>query len=84
MGGTQDKRQEPGNGSEPEHLRRPIQDPVHPGTGQESARGKSPEELERRREDETRRERHQGEMRDEGRSPVHVVTPHARRTRPGP
>ncbi|WP_051838221.1 hypothetical protein [Streptomyces sp. NRRL F-2580] len=66
MDGTQDKRQEPGKGSsEPEHLRRPGQDPVHPGTGREGARGKSPEELKRRREDEMSRERREDEVRDE-------------------
>ncbi len=61
----QDKRQEPGKSSEPERLRRPTLDPVHPGTVQEGARGKSPEELKRRREDEMSRERRQDEIRDE-------------------
>ncbi|MFI1647407.1 hypothetical protein ACH4XT_10775 [Streptomyces avidinii] len=65
MGGTQDARQEPGKGSEPEHLRRPGQDPLHPGTDRESARGESPEELKRHREDEMSRERREDEMRDE-------------------
>ncbi|WP_327418271.1 hypothetical protein [Streptomyces sp. NBC_01233] len=66
MGGTQDKRQEPGKGrGEQEHMRRPGQDPVHPGAGQEGARGKSPEELKRRREDEMSRERREDEVRDE-------------------
>lgn len=65
MGGMQDKRQEPGKGrEEQERLRRPGQDPVHPGTGQES-RGKSPEELKRRRQDETTRERDEDETRDD-------------------
>ncbi|WP_329375995.1 hypothetical protein OG625_01065 [Streptomyces sp. NBC_01351] len=65
MGGMQHKRQEPGKGREEqvsEH--RPGQDPVRPGAGQ-GGRGKSPEELKRAREDETRRERDEHEMRDD-------------------
>lgn len=51
MGGTQDKRQEPGKGrEEQERPQRPGQDPAHPQPGQPS-RGKSPEEIKRRRED---------------------------------
>ncbi|WP_030723772.1 hypothetical protein [Streptomyces sp. NRRL F-2580] len=51
MGGTQDKRQEPGKGREEQQRpQRPGQDPVHPQPGQPS-RGKSPEETKRRRED---------------------------------
>ncbi|MGW7329241.1 hypothetical protein ACWGIU_11760 [Streptomyces sp. NPDC054840] len=65
MGGKQDKHQEPGKGSEPGHLRRPGQDPVHLDPGQEGARGKSPEELKRRGEDEMSRERREDEMRDD-------------------
>ncbi|MCY0939710.1 hypothetical protein [Streptomyces sp. H34-S4] len=65
MDGMQDKRQEPGKGrEEQERLRQPGQDPVHPGTGQE-VRGKSPEELKRRRQGETTRERDEDDMRDE-------------------
>ncbi|MDJ0465871.1 hypothetical protein [Streptomyces sp. H27-C3] len=57
MGGTQDKRQEPGKGrGEQEHPRRPGQDPVHPEPGT-PPRGKSPEELKRRREDDPLREK---------------------------
>lgn len=64
MGGTQDKRQEPGKGrQEQEGARRTGQDPVDPGMEQ-GVRGKSPEELKRAREDEMRRER-EDEMRDE-------------------
>ncbi|MBT2545793.1 hypothetical protein J7E99_38475 [Streptomyces sp. ISL-44] len=51
MGGTQDKRQEPGKGREEQQRpQRPGQDPVHPQPGQPS-RGKGPEETKRRRED---------------------------------
>lgn len=65
MDGMQDKRQEPGKGrEEQERLRRPGQDPVHPGAGQEG-RGKSPEELKRRRQDEMTRERDEDELRDD-------------------
>ncbi|MEU9182713.1 hypothetical protein AB0C90_39145 [Streptomyces sp. NPDC048550] len=66
MGGMQDKHQEPGKGrEEQERMRRPGQDPVHPGPGQEGARGKSPEELKRRAQGEMRRERDEDETRDE-------------------
>ncbi|MFF1497324.1 hypothetical protein [Streptomyces sp. NPDC058304] len=62
----QDKRQEPGQGrEEQERMRRPGQDPVHPGPGQEGARGKSPEELRRRGQGEMRREREEDETRGE-------------------
>ncbi|MFJ3964900.1 hypothetical protein [Streptomyces sp. NPDC090036] len=62
MGGTQDKRQEPGKGREEQERMRPGQ--VHPA-GQEGERGLSPEELKRRRQEETFRERERDEMRDE-------------------
>lgn len=63
MDGMQDKRQEPGKSrEEQERLRRPGQDPVHPGAGQEGGRGKSPEEVKRRRQDETTRERDDDEL----------------------
>ncbi|MFD7261694.1 hypothetical protein [Streptomyces sp. NPDC059874] len=63
MGGMQDKRQEPGKGrEEQQRMPRTGQDPVHPDAG---ARGKSPEELKRRREEEMSRERGEDEMRDE-------------------
>ncbi|MER7466625.1 hypothetical protein [Streptomyces sp. NPDC097981] len=66
MGGMRDKRQEPGKGrEEQEHMRRPSQDPVHPDTGEEGARGKTPEELKRRRRDESKRERGEDETRDD-------------------
>lgn len=68
MGGMQDKRQEPGKGrEEQQHMPRTGQDPAHPDTGQggQGARGKSPEELKRRREEEMSRERGEDEIRDE-------------------
>ncbi|GHI85137.1 hypothetical protein ACWGF3_00040 [Streptomyces xanthophaeus] len=67
MGGRQDKRQEHGKDrEEKQRLQGPSQDPVHPGTGREPVRGKSPEELKPRREDDPAREREQddGETRD--------------------
>ncbi|MFD7558842.1 hypothetical protein ACFV9E_30445 [Streptomyces sp. NPDC059835] len=65
MGGMHDKRQEPGKGrEEQERMRRPGQDPAHPDAG-ENVRGKSPEELKRRHEEEMSRERSEDEMRDE-------------------
>ncbi|MGW6979181.1 hypothetical protein ACWGE1_07000 [Streptomyces sp. NPDC054932] len=63
MGGTQDKRQEPGKGREKQDRMRPGQ--AHPGAGQGSERGLSPEELKRRRQEEMFRERERDEMRDE-------------------
>ncbi|WP_405860796.1 hypothetical protein OG361_37270 [Streptomyces sp. NBC_00090] len=55
MGGRQDKHQNPGKGrEEQERMRRPAADPAHPGAGREEARGKSPEELKRRREEMSR------------------------------
>ncbi|MGR4880297.1 hypothetical protein ACIPUC_12780 [Streptomyces sp. LARHCF249] len=66
MGGRQDKQQEPGKSrEEQERMRRPGQDPVHPETGQEGTRGKSPEELRRRGEDAARRDRGEDDMRDD-------------------
>ncbi|MBT2482371.1 hypothetical protein [Streptomyces sp. ISL-94] len=66
MGGMKDKHQQPGKGrEEQERMRRPGQDPAHPVAGQEGVRGKSPEELKRRGEDEMRRERDADEMLDE-------------------
>lgn len=56
MGGTQDKRQEPGKGREEQQRpQRPGQDPVHPQPGQPS-RGKSPDENKRRREEDLLRD----------------------------
>ncbi|MDX3540992.1 hypothetical protein PV721_43315 [Streptomyces sp. MB09-01] len=66
MAGMQDKGQEPGKGREEQHKRRTGQDPVPHGTGQ-GARGKTPEELKRRPEEEMSRERDEDEMRDEER-----------------
>ncbi|MCJ0871949.1 hypothetical protein [Streptomyces sp. AP-93] len=67
MGGMKDKGQEPGKGrEEQQRTRRTGQDPVHPEAGQ-AARGKSPEELKRRHEEEMSRERGEDEMRDEER-----------------
>ncbi|MFJ4776700.1 hypothetical protein [Streptomyces sp. NPDC088762] len=66
MGGMKDKRQEPGKGrEEQERMRRPGQNPAQSPTGQEGARGKSPEELKRRGEDEMRLERDRDEMLDD-------------------
>lgn len=65
MGGRQDKRRQPGKGrEEQDSVERIGPDPVHPGSG-ERARGKSPEELKRRRGDDTAHERTGDEMRDE-------------------
>ncbi|MCJ0872569.1 hypothetical protein [Streptomyces sp. AP-93] len=66
MGGKQDKhQQQPGKGrEEQDSVERTGQDPVHPGSG-ERAWGKSPEEMKRRREGDTARERAGDEMRDE-------------------
>lgn len=81
MGGTQDERQEPGNGrEEPERLRRSGQDPVHPGPGTPSRGGQRPEETERRREEDLLREEH--DRRDDDISAQAV--PHVCRARPGP
>ncbi|KJY18183.1 MULTISPECIES: hypothetical protein [Streptomyces] len=61
MGGMQDKRREPGKGREeqqrPQHQQRPGQDPVHPEPGTPS-RGRRPEEMERRREEDLLRDEH--------------------------
>ncbi|MFD7256693.1 hypothetical protein [Streptomyces sp. NPDC059874] len=65
MGGRQDKRKEPGTSREEQERLRSDQDPVHPGTDQEGARGKSPEELKRRGQDPIKRGRDDDEMRDE-------------------
>ncbi|MER5758792.1 hypothetical protein [Streptomyces sp. NPDC002082] len=65
MGGKQDKRQEPGKGREEQERLRSGQDPVHPGDGQESTRGKSPEELKRRGQDDMKRERDEDQIRDD-------------------
>ncbi|MFG2875460.1 hypothetical protein ACGFYU_10705 [Streptomyces sp. NPDC048337] len=51
MGGMKDKRQEPGKGREEQKRpQRPGQDPAHPDSGT-GARGKTPDELKRRREE---------------------------------
>ncbi|MGW0393872.1 hypothetical protein ACWDYJ_23855 [Streptomyces sp. NPDC003042] len=66
MGGMRDKRPEPGKGrEEQERLRRPGQDPVHPEPAQSAqpARGKSPDEIKRRREDDPLAE--ERDLRDE-------------------
>ncbi|WP_407841330.1 hypothetical protein ACE1OC_40860 [Streptomyces sp. DSM 116496] len=56
MGGMKDKRQEPGKGREEQkRMRRPGQDPVHPEPGTPS-RGKNPDEMERRREEDLLRD----------------------------
>ncbi|MGW7457352.1 hypothetical protein [Streptomyces sp. NPDC054797] len=53
----QEKHQEPGKGrEEQERMHRPGQDPAAPARGREGARGKSPEELRQRREEERRGE----------------------------
>ncbi|AYV26353.1 hypothetical protein EES41_06420 [Streptomyces sp. ADI95-16] len=69
MGGQQDKHHEPGKNREEQERMGSGQDPVHPGVhpgaGQEGARGKSPEELKRRGQDEMKRERDEDETRDE-------------------
>lgn len=65
MGGKQDKHQNPGKGREEQaRTHRPAADPAHPGAGREEARGKSPEELQRRR-DEMSRARGEDDMRVE-------------------
>ncbi|WP_328738234.1 hypothetical protein OHA91_39070 [Streptomyces erythrochromogenes] len=55
MGGTQDKRQEPGKVREeqqrPQRPQRPGQDPVHPEPGMPSRGGQRPEDMERRRDE---------------------------------
>ncbi|APE20041.1 MULTISPECIES: hypothetical protein [Streptomyces] len=54
MGGMQDKRHQPGKGREEQTRGRQGQDPVHPGARRDT-QGVSPEELERRRQDEMSR-----------------------------
>ncbi|MFE1413430.1 hypothetical protein ACFW6F_21915 [Streptomyces sp. NPDC058746] len=63
MAGKQNKRQEPGKSREEQERLRSGQDPAHPGTEQEGARGKSPEELKRSSQDQGKRDRGEDEMR---------------------
>ncbi|MEU7603629.1 hypothetical protein [Streptomyces sp. NPDC041003] len=57
MGGQQDKRQQPGKGREEQQRpQRPGQDPAHPEPGTPSRGGKSPEEMERSREEDLLRD----------------------------
>ncbi len=52
MGGMKDKRQEPGKGREEQQRpQAPGQDPVHREPGTPSRSGKSPDEINRRREE---------------------------------
>lgn len=64
MGGMQNKRQEPGKGREEQKRpQRPGQDPAHPETGTPSRGGKSPEETQRRRDEDPLRD--ERDLRDE-------------------
>ncbi|MCJ0872708.1 hypothetical protein [Streptomyces sp. AP-93] len=64
MGGQQDKRQEPGRGSEKQQRRqRPGQDPLHPEPVTPS-RGQRPEEMERRREEDLLRDEYDSRVND--------------------